>query len=162
MRMEQLMYAITVQQPWAHAIIHLGKNVENRTRLGTWKPAVGERVAIHAGKRLSQRGVETIPSLVYMPTDWWSRIVPRMPLGAILGTATLAGLHQEEGGCCRPWGEPSYIEHGGTKRVDIVHLALTDPIPLGEPIDCRGALGLWTVPDHIAAEIGDPTEGAPA
>ena len=58
------MKALTVQQPWAWAIIHAGKTVENRTQ------------------------------------RWWSY---RGPI---------------------------------------------------EPIICRGALGLWTVPDHL---IGDLT-----
>ena len=43
------MKALTVKQPWAWAIIHGGKDVENRS----WMPNLGPRgmrIAIHAGK----------------------------------------------------------------------------------------------------------------
>jgi hypothetical protein len=44
------MYALTILQPWAWAIATGLKSVENRT----WRPpdaAIGQLVAIHAGKR---------------------------------------------------------------------------------------------------------------
>jgi hypothetical protein len=41
-------YAISIRQPWAWAIIHAGKDVENRKRPCQFKAAVGQRVLIHA------------------------------------------------------------------------------------------------------------------
>jgi hypothetical protein len=49
--------ALTVVQPWAHAIVHLGKDIENRS----WKPPetlIGKRFAIHAGCKCSAEALE--------------------------------------------------------------------------------------------------------
>lgn len=50
--------ALSVRQPWAWAIIHGGKDVENRTRFaidkGGMREMVGKRIAIHAGKGMTQ------------------------------------------------------------------------------------------------------------
>jgi hypothetical protein len=47
--------AISVRQPYAWAIIHGGKDVENRSQRAAlqFKPAIGERVLIHASKRMT-------------------------------------------------------------------------------------------------------------
>jgi hypothetical protein len=47
--------ALTVQQPWAWAIIHGGKDVENRTQLWKYRGLL----VIHAGARWSTRGAES-------------------------------------------------------------------------------------------------------
>jgi len=46
------MRAISVRQPHAWAIIHGGKDVENRSQRAAFqfKTAIGERVLIHASK----------------------------------------------------------------------------------------------------------------
>lgn len=141
------MKTITVQQPWAWAIIHGGKNIENRTRIGTWAPAAGSRIAIHAGKRWSDRGGRS--PLILRHPDY-----PDCPVfyGAVIGTAQVSDVHHEAFGCCQPWGEQSYTEHGGTKRIDVVHLILEHPRPV-DPIDVAGALGLWTLPADIAEAL---------
>ncbi|MBB3041198.1 hypothetical protein [Nocardioides soli] len=46
------MKALTVQQPWAWAIVHGGKDVENRTQAWSYRGLL----AIHAGARWSDRG----------------------------------------------------------------------------------------------------------
>jgi hypothetical protein len=49
------MRAISVRQPYAWAIIHCGKDVENRNQRAAlqFKPAIGERVLIHASKGMT-------------------------------------------------------------------------------------------------------------
>lgn len=42
--------AISIRQPWAHLIIHAGKDVENRT----WPTRVRGYVLIHAGKTMTR------------------------------------------------------------------------------------------------------------
>jgi hypothetical protein len=46
-----------------------------------------------------------------------------------------------------------YDEHGGRTRRDIVHLELENPRPLAEPVACRGALGLWTLPGDVLDQV---------
>lgn len=169
---QEPMLAITVQQPWAWAIVYPDdpKNIENRTRIGTWRRAVGKRVAVHAGQRWSDRGAAAL----VIRTAWWTehsccddgepvpdQALPRDLIheecfGAIIGTVDIVDVHPASPACdpevCQPWGEESYVEHGGGRRVDVVHLVLERPVPV-HPIPCRGALGLWTVPDGIAAVL---------
>lgn len=137
------MKALTVQQPWAWAIFH-GKNVENRTQ--TW--AYRGRLAIHAGKRDSDRGW-TSPLIEAIGIHEGGVIDGGLEYGAIIGVVDLVDCHPEAG-CCQPWGESSYVEHGGRERRHITHLVLENPRLLPEPIPCRGALGLWTPPADVA------------
>ena len=54
-RVSELRRAIAIRQPYAWAIIHGGKDVENRNQRAAFqfKPAIGERVLIHASKRMT-------------------------------------------------------------------------------------------------------------
>ena len=138
------MKAITVRQPWAWAIAHGGKNVENRSA-GTRHRGP---LAIHAGLSYSRRG--TVDHRVRLRHLGVALSV--LPLGAIIAVADVADSHPDAG-CCRPWGESSYQEAGGRVRTAIHHLVLEDVRPLDEPIPCRGALGLWRVPADIAEQL---------
>ncbi len=70
----------------------------------------------------------------------------------VLGVVDLVDVHPAAG-CCAPWGESAYVEHGGRERRQIVHLVLENPRLLPKPIPCRGALGLWTLPADITAQL---------
>lgn len=150
------MRAITVRQPWAWAIIHGGKDVENRSRniAGSYRGPV----AIHAG--LAAYDKDNDASRVHRATHD-TETDARIHFGAIIGLVDLVEVHQatpDEFGqircsvgarmgtwarSCSDWaGEAEY------------HLVLANPRPCG-PIACRGALGLWTVPDCIAAALAE-------
>lgn len=139
------MKALTVQQPWAWAIIHGGKLIENRTQLWSYRGPL----AIHAGARWSDRGDRS--PLVQAAANGRS-LTGALDMGAILGVVNLVDCHPDAG-CCRPWGESAYVEHGGRERRRITHLVLESPRPLAEPIPCRGALGLWTPPADIVEQL---------
>ena len=87
------MYAITLHQPWA-SLIALGlKTVETRS----W-PApirlVGQTIAIHAGKRVVRKpGVAVENKMRARLGEDWHRTIPA---GAVLATATRAGLARVE------------------------------------------------------------------
>ena len=54
--MSELQRAISIRPPWAWAVVHAGKDVENRSATAPrqFKSAVGQRVLIHASShRLS-------------------------------------------------------------------------------------------------------------
>lgn len=157
------MRCLTVQQPWAWAIFH-GKLVENRTQLWGYRGTL----AIHAGSRWSDRGGdsrlirdafrEAAPDYKgpYIPEWLFKERMPGVVSSAIIGLVDLVDCHPEAG-CCAPWGESSYVEHGGRERRRVTHLVLESPRELPEPIPCRGALGLWNPPADVAALIGDAT-----
>lgn len=148
------MRALTVQQPWAWAIVHGGKDVENRTQLWSHR---GE-LAIHAGMRVSERGLDS-----WLLQEAWRRAgeppIVTSEVGAIIGLVDLVDAHlavecvDEHGVMCSPWAESSYDEHGGKTRRDIVHLVLENPRPLATPVPCRGALGLWAVPPGVDHQV---------
>lgn len=137
--------ALTVQQPWAWAIIHGGKTIENRTQ--NW--AYRGPLAIHAGTRWSERGDRS--PLIHAAAGGRS-LAGALTMGAIIGVVDLVDVHPNAG-CCKPWGESSYTEHGGRERRSITHLILDHPRALPEPIPCRGALGLWTPPPDITEQL---------
>ena len=144
--------ALTVMQPWAWAIMKVGKNIENRTP--AWK--YRGPLAIHAGGRWSERGGAS-PLIRGAWSDTSERPLNRglFVCGAIIGTVELVDVHPDAG-CCRPWGESAYVEHvkhSGRDRRQIMHLVLEQPRLLPEPIPCRGALGLWTPPAHVTAKL---------
>jgi hypothetical protein len=167
---------LTVQQPWAWAIVHGGKDVENRTQAWGYRGPL----AIHAGQRWSSRGEHSpLVAAAYFDArqrQGWlvmdregaprraaevglGRFVDEGQFGAIVGVVDLVDAHLAEtcvdadGATCSAWAESSYAEHGGRTRRDPVHLVLENPRPLAEPIPCRGALGLWTPPAQVLAEL---------
>lgn len=158
------MKALTVQQPWAWAIIHGGKDVENRTQAYQYRGPL----AIHAGKRLSERGCNIVPDLLDVadhaasaalgrPTLLTTYAAVELTYGAIIGVVDLLDVHEAVGDdlavCCSSiWGETSYVEHGGRTRRQIMHLELANPRPV-TPIQCRGALGLWTPPREVLDQL---------
>jgi hypothetical protein len=150
------MRALTVQQPWAWAIVHGGKDVENRTQAWGYRGPL----AIHAGARISERGLQSPlvqeaaqrvdserPVVLPFNGKVWRH--DSLQLGAVIGVVDLVDVHTadwcwEPEGHCSPWAESSYVEHGGDVRDRIVHLVLENPRPLATPIPARGRLGLWT------------------
>jgi len=149
------MKALTMQQPWAWAIFH-GKNIENRTQLWTYRGPL----AIHAGARWSDRGGES-PLVQRVWRDPhadrdFALTADVLDAGAIIGVVELVDCHPDAG-CCQPWGEQSYVEHGGRERRRITHLVCENPQPLCDPIPCKGALGLWTPPADVLDRLQEVT-----
>jgi hypothetical protein len=134
------MRALTVRNPWAWAIVHGGKDVENRAQ--TW----GYRgmLAIHAGAGWSREGeLDLRCGRAYNAAAGQ----PPFVFGAIIGVANLIDVHRATEGCCvSQWADASY---NGSKAT---HLVLTDRQALRQPVPAKGVLGLW--------QIGPQTERA--
>lgn len=152
------MRILTVRQPWAWAIIHGGKDVENRVR-----NLAGDYcgpVAIHAGlatfedtgqyREVTRAIVSEQNGWEASDSDLWAAdgIEPtdqRFAYGAIVGVIDLdhghhanqcwTGFEDRNGNdheeLCSKWAEE-----------DVFHLILTTPRPLRTPIPYKGALGL--------------------
>ena len=149
------MYAITLRHPWA-SLIALGiKTVETRS----WPaPArlVGQTIAIHAGRRMvRQPGVRIEPELrASLGADWYRAI----PAGAVLATATLAGmarvesvdlrtryaLHDlsTEAGCAVGLGQ-TQVDPWGDFSTSRRLWFLTDVRALPEPLPAMGHQLFW-------------------
>ena len=119
------MRAFTVKAPWAWAIIHAGKDVENRT----WSTSYRGPLAIHAS-------VGCTGKYYTWARGWMAAIgvdVPELdtlPRGCVIGTVELMDCVRDSGS---RWGMP-----------DNWHWILRDPKPCA-PRFVRGSLGLWTL-----------------
>lgn len=123
------MKAVTVHNPWAWAIIHGGKDVENRS----WFTRHRGPLLIHAGKTWSTAGASS-----FMVKNAFERAgaVLHYPLfeagGVALGVVDLVDCIEDAE---PPWAMPGHW-----------HWVLANPRPLIEPLPMRGAQQLWEVP----------------
>jgi hypothetical protein len=142
---------LTVRQPWAWAIIHGGKDVENRSRsLGQYRGPV----AIHAGLAADPAGFDSLDVLVALMVDGIGRApspqASKAARGAVLGIVDLVDVHENE---AYPWADPPVPSCSDWAQHGSLHLVLANPRPLSDPIPWRGRLGLWTVPPDLDAAI---------
>jgi hypothetical protein len=133
------MKCLTVAEPWATAIIRLGKSIENRA----WPTRHRGPLLIHAGKSrrfYDAEDPEEWPELYGVKMPAWESLIP----GAIIGAADLVAcppLTQAPRALrLSPWAEGLYL------------WILERPRALKQPIPWRGCQGLWTVPDNALRE----------
>lgn len=157
-----MMKAITRWQPWAFAVIYLGKGdggVENRPRsLGH----VGE-VAVHVGLNWDEERVRRDMTRVCTAIRRsrrrgcsWPVGVPltidvlRAQLGAIIGAVEIV-----------EWAR-RYLDNPWRMPEDKWCALLRGPQPIARPVPERTAFhrGIWTVPPdverQVRAQLGDP------
>ena len=127
--------ALTVRQPWAWAIAHAGKDVENRT----WRTGYRGPVAIHAGRA---RPDEQTVALVELLTGRIS--LPPLAYGAVIAVATLADITRNSGS---QWAEPGAW-----------HWHLTNVRPLAEPLPATGRHRLWPTPAALSDRLAPPSD----
>lgn len=148
------MRALTLKHPWAFAIAHLGKRIENRS----WKPwpsIIGEFIAIHGGAEPKGNALRESNKLGYF-----------------INKQFRAEITKYQGEKYR--GRPAYHSHADMITPGIVAIArvtgyvtesespwfegpvgwtLDEVHTLPEPIQITGAQGLWEVPTEIVARI---------
>lgn len=146
---------LTVRHPWAWAIVHGYKDVENRTGgAARWRRAVGP-LWIHSALTPSRRGDAS-------PLVRAARLAHRRDrgilgnvehLGAVVGHVTVADVHDAAPGCCdSPWAEHTYHDADERQRTGIVHLVLQGATSVAA-IRATGRLGLWRPDPDLAAEL---------
>lgn len=133
-----MLRALTVWQPWAHAIACGAKCVENRT----WQPTElqpGDYLAIHAGSHVvtleDVHELRAIAALSFVPVEPCR--VGDLPLSAIVAVVIYRG-------CVTKRDDPWFTGPIGWELSDAVAI---------DPVSCKGARGLWTVPDAIAEQV---------
>ena len=114
--------ALSIRQPWAWAILHAGKDVENRPeRIARMaEKLIGQRIYIHAGLKLDESALDFMPDV-----DW----PDEYDVGGIVGSAEVIGLTTRSKS---PW-------FGGPWGILLAK-------PKTEPFrECRGQLGFFGV-----------------
>ena len=126
------MKALSIRQPWVHAILQEGKDVENRN----WPTNHRGWIAIHSpAKPLLD---QNFPHRIRIPD------LKTLDYSAICGVARISDVVTKSRS---KWFH--HPEDGSTNYGWI----LTDITPLKEAILCPGALKLWTVPQATVRQI---------
>lgn len=140
---------LTLRQPWAWAIAHAGKDVENRTWGTSWRGLLG----IHAGLALDEHGSHdqrVLAARTALGLDTARHWPAQEPRGALVAAVQLVGVHLATGACCdSPWGQ-RWAD--GTSR-PVHHWELAEVHQLLEPIPATGRQGLWDPGDHLARKL---------
>ena len=150
--MSRELYALTVLQPFATAIARFGKNVENRTWWPDRRLPVGGWLAIHAGGR-DYAGADSdefrrwLGGLVgrYFPPGY----LAALPHGAIVAVAHVEAISDPRAKAS-PWAIAGQEQWRFGCVFDLV-----------EPVPCKGAQGLWRVPDDVAAIVRSRAASSP-
>ena len=158
------MRALTLYQPWAQLMVWGLKNIETRSWAAP-RNLIGQRIAIHAGKREPR------------PTEWnidvQRAVLQRagsshsMPMGAAVATARLIECMQvigepDDNGLvsCRGFGElgdaPEYEATITPDRYGDFSVGrwlwVFQDLQRVEPDPTNGRQGVWTLPAAVAAE----------
>lgn len=134
------MKALSIRQPWAYAILHLGKTIENRD----WYSSYRGPLLIHASKGVTRHE--------YASALWWmahrSLCHPQglpsfeeMPKGGIVGVGRMVDCVKESSS---PWFEGTW------------GFVLEGVTPV-EFYPCKGSLGLFDV-DWPPLKVVKPEE----
>jgi hypothetical protein len=147
--------ALTIRQPWASAITFGDKRVENRTKPTTYRGLL----AIHAGLTVDWDAAEKAwpaaglaPYVFGAPRSAWTA---SLPLGAVIAVAELAGCHDDGAATClKPHGRRGgLVMCSPWARGFSWHWELGAVRPLGTPVPCKGALGLWRLPEDVEKAV---------
>jgi hypothetical protein len=136
--------ALSIMQPWADAIVLGTKRVENRS----WQAPhwiAGQEIALHASRR-PDSGAEPPPG-----EQWPVDLIDRARFGAVLGVATIIGCHPQYH-ICNPTGIPATVCSPWAVWGQC-HWILENVRLLAEPVPCKGALGLWRLPEDVEAAV---------
>jgi hypothetical protein len=126
------MKALTIRQPWVHAILREGKDIENRS----WQRSFRGWLALHASAQPRRDAV--FPRGIRVPD------LDTLNYSGICGVARVVDIvtksrskwfwHPDDGSTNFGW-------------------VLADVIALKTPIRCQGALGLWEVSPKAFREL---------
>lgn len=144
------MRALTLWRPWSDAVVNGPKRIENRP-WRPWPSVVGTPtlIAVHAGKKYDTdtRGWDIAgwPGGYEPPGD------EDCPTG-VVGVARVVGYMDTRVMPVRREGPVDDLDRDPW-WVGPVGWLLADVQALPEPVPCRGALGLWWLPDDVESAV---------
>ena len=118
------MNILTVRQPWAYAIFHLNKDIENRPR----RTHVRERIAIHTSATMTAREYADAREFIQARGLGTLPAEPYLFCGVIIGTVEIVDCVERSES---PWftGKYGYVLRNARR--------------FGVPIPAKGRLGFW-------------------
>lgn len=132
------MKALSIRQPWAFAITHGRKDVENRT----WATSFRGRILLHASATMTRDDVDGFRDFIKdnrdLGGDWLNtRSLPDLQRGGIVGIASIVD-------CVAHSRSLWFVGPFGFVLTDVVPLTFTP---------CKGALGFFAVPADVVAQV---------
>jgi hypothetical protein len=118
--------AISIRQPWAWAILHAGKDCENRT-WGMPDHYINTPILIHASKRIDKEAVIHLLRLGF-------KVPEKMEIGGIVGVTEFSMT-----GFC---GSCKWADFDNDMHHWIIERERTKPLPF---FPCPGRLGFFRV-----------------
>lgn len=134
------MKALTLTQPWATLVALEAKRVETRN----WRTRYHGPLTIHAGRRFPREAIDLASQLRVEGMIPWP-----LPFGAVIATAELLDCVPVEKVKDRLSGFERRVGNYSEGRYAFI-LGMVHRV---DPIPCRGALGMWTLPAAIADRI---------
>lgn len=128
------MKALSIKQPWAHLIVHGGKDVENRT----WATKHRGRFLVHASQGMTRAEHSAVVRYCAdrgLPAPAAYELLQR---GGIVGSVSLVDCQR---------ASPSAWFMGDVAFV----LADPQPVPF---VPCKGRLGFFDVPQDVLVQLG--------
>lgn len=137
------MLAITLKHPWPYAILELGKRIENRT----WRPpcaAIGQTIALHGGVYPKGRASDIVWGTLQI-LEASGLAPPDLALADVVRPGIVGSFVLER---AFEWGQGDELDEDPWMG-DQFGWVLCDVIKFREPIPCKGAQGLWKVPEDL-------------
>lgn len=159
------MKALSIQQPFATLLASGEKRYETRS----WRTNMRGEVAIHASKgfgddmrMLARRSgfADLLERHGFYGDKYPAAGLDGLPLGAIIGVATIVGCHRTED-VVSGFGEYSTDDEKATALMQLrlgdfrpyrFAFEIAEPV-MFDPIPCAGQLNFWNVPEDIEALI---------
>jgi hypothetical protein len=169
---------LTVKNPWAWSVtakVSRPKRTENRTWYLNYRGPMWWHAGARSGwDRDGQESplvreawtefVRAIPGWPGLPESdvLLGRKTTLIPFGAVTALVEVTGCHHATEcfghssesdhyrGWCTPWAAR-----------DQFHIELADVRPLAEPVPCKGALGLWRLPEDVEKAVRTQLEETP-
>jgi hypothetical protein len=147
---------LTLWQPWASLVAIGAKKIETRS----WPTKYRGPVAIHASKSarewrylLTFKEDPEVAAINAALSSAGLSLHMRLPLGSIVAVVDLTNC-LETGGESPEWPECAFGDYSDGRYAWF----LKNLRCLPEPIPCRGAQGLWTVPEDVAMMVTNMLE----
>lgn len=156
------MKALSILQPWASLIVLGHKRIETRS----WNTKYRGPLLIHASAKYTNHQD-------WLATEWHVMLddsqVYHTHRGAIIGMVEMSETCATEGYYTTDKDEDSWIaslagaeqslvltkqeEAFGDYSTGRYGWLLSEPLLFPEPIPCKGALGIWNVPEELMPEV---------